>query len=176
MPTVAGRRRDDVAQAADADIEARRDRGLDKLKGRVEAEINVPTASRRRAHRRRHFLRRATEEADEIGAALLALGDVDVHHQDPARQREPDVGGLVCAPMRLRDDGRVGRGAREAVLEEALDLDRRFLRGARKDAAECGVAERGFERSCHSRAAPTRMTSCQSAWQAGHNCAVGQAL
>ena len=139
VPTIAGGRRDDVAQAADADIETRRDRGLDKLKGRVEAEINVPTASRRRTNRRRHFLRRAAEEADEIGAALLAFGDVDVHHQDPGRQREPDVGGLVFRP-RLRDDGGVGRGARKAMLEEALDLDRRL-------SARCTEGRRRMRRS-----------------------------
>jgi hypothetical protein len=151
------------------------DRALHEVEREIEAEIDVPTASRRRANRRRHFLRRAAEEADEIRAALLARRDVDVHDQNPDRQREPDVGGLVFRPRR-RDDCGVGRGARKAMLEEALDPDRHFPRGARKDAAECRVAEGGFERSCHSRAAPARMTSCQSAWQAGHNCAVGQVL
>ena len=172
MAAITGGRRDDVTQAADADIETRGDGGLDKLKGRDEVEINVPTASRRRANCRRHFLRRAAEVADEIVAAVLAFGDVDVHHQNPARQREPNIRGLVFRPH-LRDDGGVGRGARNAMLEETLNLDRRFPRGTRKDAAECCVAERGFERSCHSRATPARMT-CHSAWQAEHNCAVGQ--
>ena len=37
-----------------------------------------------------------------------------------------------------------------------------------------GIAERGFEWSCHNRAAPARMTSCQSVWHVGHNRAVGQ--
>jgi hypothetical protein len=102
----------------------------------------VPTASRRRGDRGFHFLRRAAEEADEIGAALLAIGDVDVHDQDPARQREPDVGGRVCRPRGF-DDGRVARGACKAALEEAFNFNRYFLRGARKDAVAIngGVAE-----------------------------------
>ena len=87
----------------------------------------MPAAPRGRGDRGFHFFRRATKEADEIVTAPLAFGDVDGDDEDPARQREPYVGRHVLRP-RLRDDAGVGRGARKAVLEDAVDLDRRLIR------------------------------------------------